>query len=455
LTTLNDNALSSKAQNALAPDNLKDVTRKTAQDINKAVYARRHQKLGEQYAKDLRAATSARTRAEINNKIKSLNTQEFMDTVAMFSRKDGSEVLVVGNVKTRTDTAKDPGKIKYASDGYGWSRADKKAVVDTIRNTPEFRNARIKIIDAVDKATDAQQNAVRHAEMQFISHCKQAKLNHMEYVGGISKPTCIACDRVLSPNIRALGDGIVKDKAGLDRTPDRQARDTYSMRKPSRYAVKEQDWKEPSSVGPTHEVISSKKTVTHNVTKDKFYSAKPELTKPNIRKATLANPGETLARQTPKSIHKNMRKHINARGSLGSAIENIVENYDRPAHAEAKTLIHNKPSVYNTRSTLGAQASLHTARALAHSSVAHACAEGPNLSTGAHLGPSGASAYANAELCRAEAGVPGITAGVGLTAKTGISVGPAGLSLDILGFGFTLGPRMRVATPFADLAIGL
>ena len=113
----NVDSLSSKTQNTLAPDDLKNVTRKTAQDINKAVYAHRHRELGEQYARDLSNATNPRIRAEINNKIKSLHTQEFMDTVAMFSRKDGSEVLVVGNVKTRTATAKDPGKIKYATDG--------------------------------------------------------------------------------------------------------------------------------------------------------------------------------------------------------------------------------------------------------------------------------------------------------------------------------------------------
>jgi hypothetical protein len=84
----------------------------------------------------------------------------------------------------------------------------------------------------------------------------------------------------------------------------------------------------------------------------------------------------------------------------------------------------------------------------------HASAERPNLPVGAHAEPSDVSAYANAEAYRAEAGVPGFNLGVGLTAKTGASVDPAGLNADLLGFEFTIGPKMRIATPSFDIALG-
>jgi hypothetical protein len=50
--------------------------------------------------------------------------------------------------------------------------------------------------------------------------------------------------------------------------------------------------------------------------------------------------------------------------------------------------------------------------------------------------------------------VPSFNLGVGLTAKTGASVDPAGLNADLLGFEFTIGPKMRIATPSFDIALG-
>jgi hypothetical protein len=452
--TEDQRVLNRRRRNQATPDELKEVANKTAQEVNSAVYNRRHQELAERYENEKQSATKPRVKAEMSNKLKSLEQQEFMDTVAMFSRKDGSEVLVVGNVKTRTEAAKDPSKIKYADNGFGWSQADKQVIVDTIRSKPEFRDANIKIIDLVDKPANARQNAVSHAEMQWLSYCQRNNVNHKDYVGGISKPACVSCDTALSSNIRALGDGIVKDHTGTDMPSLHDVKDAYSGRKLSRYPVKPEDWVHPSSVTPTHEVINDKKRFTHNVTKDKLYGAKPELVKPNIRKSTVHHPIATAKRQNLNSLSKNVKKHTHAQASVGSFIETIIEHHDREAFADANTLIHVEPHTYRTRSTVGAAASLHTARAQAGISVVHASAEGPNLSVGAHAGPSGASAYANAEVCRAEAGVPGVNLGVGLTAKTGASVGPSGLSADILGFGFTIGPKMRIATPLFDIALG-
>jgi hypothetical protein len=430
-----------KPHNPTSPERLKDVAKQTAQDINDAVFKRRHTAIRERYAE-----------AGTPKKLSQLDKEKHMDTVAMFVRKDGSEVLVVGNIKTRTEVGRSLANMQYESDSFGWSHADKRSVVEAVRSKPEFRHAKVKIIDAIATAATPQENARRHAEMQFLSHCRQSNINHSQYVGGISKPACTSCDAGLSNQIRGLSDGIMKDSKGVDRISDNL--DAYSGRKLQRYSVKDDAWVEPDSVGPTHTVASSKKRIIHNVHKDNYYSAKPELTKPNIRKATITHPVETFGRQTPKSIHKSVKKMTRAHGLVGNLIESIVEHHDRPKYAEAETLIHIEPHTYQGRCTVGAAASLHTARAQAGESVAHASAEGPNLSCGAHAGPSGVAAYANAELCRAEVGVAGLNAGVGLSAKTGVAIGPAGLSVDILGFGFSIGPKLRLAVPIADVSIG-
>jgi hypothetical protein len=430
-----------KPHNPTPPDQLKDIARQTAQDINDAVFRRRHTAVRERY-----------TETGTAKKLDRLDQEKFMDTVATFARKDGSEVIVVGNIETRTEVGKSLANTQYEPDAFGWSHADKRSVVEAVRSKPEFRHAKVKIIDAIGTATTPQENSRRHAEMQFLSHCRQSNISHNRYVGGISKPACASCDAGLSNQIRALSDGIMKDSKGVDRISD--SRDTYSGRKLQRYSVRDDAWVEPDSIGPTHTVASSKKTIIHNVHKDNHYSAKPELTKPNIRKVTVTHPVETLKRQTTKSAHKNVKKMTRAHGSVGNTIESIIEHHDRPKFADADTLIHIKPHTYRGRSTVGAAASLHTARAQAGESVAHASAEGPNLSCGAHVGPSGVAAYANAEVCRAEAGVAGLYAGVGLNARTGISIGPAGLSVGFLGFGFFIGPKLRLATPICDVSLG-
>ena len=73
---------------------------------------------------------------------------------------------------------------------------------------------------------------------------------------------------------------------------------------------------------------------------------------------------------------------------------------------------------------------------------------------GVHAGVGGVSAMAKAEVCRAEASVPGIAVGVGLNVNTGAQVGPTGAELKILGFGFSVGLKTGISTPFGDIRFG-
>lgn len=334
--TVEKRARNTRLCNPTTPDELAEIAKKTAQEVNSAVYGRRHQELAERYEQEQQSATRSHAKKEMANKLKSLREEKHI-------RKDGSEVMVVGNVKTRTETARDYTKIKYADDSFGWNQGDKRAVIDTIRSKPEFRNAKVKIIDRENKPIDHRQNAICHAEMQFLAHCKQANINHKDYVGGISKPACVKCDNALLSNIRALGDGIAKDYNGADIPSPSDARDDYSGRKLSRYAVKPEDWIDPDSMTPLHEFVNDKKTFTHNVTKSKHYGFRPEVSKPNIRKNTLQDPMGTLKRQTPKTVHKQAKKRITAQLSPGGIAETIIKHYDRKPSAEAGTLIHINP----------------------------------------------------------------------------------------------------------------
>ena len=93
-----------------------------------------------------------------------------------------------------------------------------------------------------------------------------------------------------------------------------------------------------------------------------------------------------------------------------------------------------------------------TCEARAAYSVLEASARGPGVAAAAEasfLG--GVSAYANAEVCKAEVSVAGAQLGVGLQFNTGASLGPDGVSASVGGFGVAVGPRLKVSTPIATL----
>ena len=68
-------------------------------------------------------------------------------------------------------------------------------------------------------------------------------------------------------------------------------------------------------------------------------------------------------------------------------------------------------------------------------------------------GPLSIGAGASATIARAEANVGPLGVGVGLSFDTGASVSLVdGAKLDVLGFGFSLGPKLSIKTPIADIS---
>ncbi len=75
------------------------------------------------------------------------------------------------------------------------------------------------------------------------------------------------------------------------------------------------------------------------------------------------------------------------------------------------------------------------------------------LSAGAHykVGPV-TSVGASATLARAEANAGPVGVGVGLSLDTGATVGLDGVGVNVLGFGFHVGPKLSFKTPIADIS---
>ncbi|XP_078110192.1 uncharacterized protein LOC144520380 isoform X2 [Sander vitreus] len=73
-------------------------------------------------------------------------------------------------------------------------------------------------------------------------------------------------------------------------------------------------------------------------------------------------------------------------------------------------------------------------------------AKGPNASAGAEISrAAGVRAIAKAELASASASAGPVKATVGLSADTGIGVGPSGVEAKVLGTGFSIGRTMGVS----------
>lgn len=138
--------------------------------------------------------------------------------------------------------------------------------------------------------------------------------------------------------------------------------------------------------------------------------------------------------------------------AIGVVIENLIENCDRAAFATASDMPSADSGTYQTRSTAGIYTRATTMEARAGVSVLEAAALGPNAGAGLHAGPSGLTAYAKAEAVRAEVSAAGLTVGVGLGVNSGLSLGVDGLEVAVLGFGFSVGPRMAVKLPIADVS---
>jgi hypothetical protein len=141
----------------------------------------------------------------------------------------------------------------------------------------------------------------------------------------------------------------------------------------------------------------------------------------------------------------------------GNSFWDFLENIDKGGNAHARTISSStgfekfeKPRT----GRYGARASASVAQAAASYNVFGASAKA--LSADAHYqyGVHN-SVGASATVARAEANVGPLQAGVGLNFDTGASVGIDGVKLDVLGFGFSFGPKMSIKTPIADISCSI
>uniref|UniRef100_A0A8C1S172 Uncharacterized protein n=1 Tax=Cyprinus carpio TaxID=7962 RepID=A0A8C1S172_CYPCA len=132
---------------------------------------------------------------------------------------------------------------------------------------------------------------------------------------------------------------------------------------------------------------------------------------------------------------------------------NIIDTYDRPAHAQAKKKyaqagkyahgLEDKPGMRIPKA--GVYAAAGVGQASAEFSVFEAEAKGPNASAGAGASVVGAAAMARAEIASASAKAGPVGVKVGLGLDTGASIGLDGVEAKFLGTGFSIGPKTSVS----------
>ncbi|KAI4824423.1 hypothetical protein KUCAC02_012935 [Chaenocephalus aceratus] len=135
-----------------------------------------------------------------------------------------------------------------------------------------------------------------------------------------------------------------------------------------------------------------------------------------------------------------------------SGIVQMIDTFDRPGEAFAEgpyadtdtyaVGLEDKPGKRIPKA--GATASAGVGRARAEWSVFEAEAKGPNASAGAvaSAGTLSAEAFARAGLGSASASAGPLTAKVGLSVDTGVSVGAGSVEAKVLGCGFSVGRKI-------------
>ena len=135
-----------------------------------------------------------------------------------------------------------------------------------------------------------------------------------------------------------------------------------------------------------------------------------------------------------------------------AGIVEIINTFDRPggtsaegAYADTDTYavgLENKPGKRIPKA--GATASAGVGRAGAEWSIFEAEAKGPNASVGAEVsaGTLSATLFARAGLGSASASAGPLTAKVGLSVDTGVSVGAGSVAGKLLGCGFSVGRKI-------------
>ncbi|PGH20422.1 hypothetical protein AJ80_03567 [Polytolypa hystricis UAMH7299] len=121
-----------------------------------------------------------------------------------------------------------------------------------------------------------------------------------------------------------------------------------------------------------------------------------------------------------KTISHRNRPRI--RAGLGAAIESAIDNFDRDPYVYAQDIVLGA-GVYKTQTTKAVYSQTGIGEASTRVSPLQATARGPNFSVSAQAG--------------------------WLSSRA--SIGPDGVSLEVLGFGFSVGPELAIETPIADV----
>ena len=132
----------------------------------------------------------------------------------------------------------------------------------------------------------------------------------------------------------------------------------------------------------------------------------------------------------------------------------MIDTFERPAHADAGVL-RADAGEYTTNTRKGVNANATVAEAHAQVSILAARAETLSASAGASYGVDGLHAHARATVARAEASAGPVQVGVGVSLDCGVSAGPDGVQVSFLGFGWSLGSKAGIKTPFFDASCSL
>lgn len=374
------------------------------------------------------------------------------DTIAVGISDDGRTVSIAGNVKRRYDGRRGTKSAFMADSGpgdFGLRKELHEGIIkEVIGQHPQFSKSVVQVVEPTVTPTSARENAGQHAEMQLIAHSHRPGSKGIVPVIGVSKPPCERCREELNnaptlahPTAGGLSTekvqnwqpghdhetGEVHVKSGIELAPTTDPESIKWGRTAKPFKYSEYGTKVVKTQGGVATKISTAKTfTTTHVPSSKLGSV------PHVFRAAGGKP--------------------RAVGGIGAMIESVIENHDRDAFADATGTPVADVGTYQTRSTVGAYARAMTVEARAGVSVLEVGARGPNAAIGAHAGPSGLMVYGKAELVRAEASAGGAVVGVGLDVNTGASIGPDGVDASVLGFGFSIGPRVAVRIPIADVS---
>ncbi len=163
---------------------------------------------------------------------------------------------------------------------------------------------------------------------------------------------------------------------------------------------------------------------------------------------------------TVKSTGSHMQAAIvkgpAAHCSASSGICDIIDRWETDAFAQGDTLhAHSGVLTTKTRKIATASAGVASWSAGTAKGIASVNASVATASATASVGYDGVSAFANASLVSVGAQVGPLNAKAGLDLTTGASVGLGGVDVSVVGFGFSLGPKLGISCPLFSISFGL